>query len=882
MAIFNADIRFRDQKRMSLPIVKVPKNIREAFHIDTLYENGIAKLEKGKKNCLYDRCYLFEEINYINKDDGEKTRFLNQFMSWLKAMNVNFKITIANEFQSAAEFIRKYRSNKNKASYPETEKGIRDWIEEKMGESNPNVTTYRYLTVSCRAETQAEAVILLNAIDTVIHDMFRAWRGQVMRLSAKERLFCIHSLLRPGKKEEETYLAFGKGHDWKNDILPQTIRQKSNFLILDDTYMSVLFGHKYRGSIDADSCIRSFSHMEFPSFLTLDYAPVTPDIIEDKLGSASMNNERAISSEEDQKRKRNQISTGPSYRLQKRKEKIEEYADQINDNDETGFFVNFLLVVTAPDEETLAERVGQMKAIGRKEGVSVETADWHQLKALNTALPYGGRQVDYMRFFLASSVVALQPYYAQDIIDLGGYFMGINRTTKRLIFGNRKLLKNPHGIIIGHTGSGKSVIIKLTEILQTLIATDDDVLVLDPQNEFEDIIRALGGVYFDLTPKSEMHLNGFEMTEEVFYADKKTREKFVATQTAYAKSLVAATMNHILFTQEHATFVGRATNVMYETIFAQKRLKKQPTLKMLREEIHTILSGEAGQDSHNREILQTIDNCLEEYTEGSCDMLAHPSTIRLENRLVGFGLKNVPEDNWEAVMLTVMHYTSSRIEYNQSLQRAVHFVVDETQVICQKGTSAAQLNTAVTTYRKFGGICTMSMQNLTAALHDEKLTELFSNCDYKCFLDQGGVDANALREIQELSQTEFDALSTDQVGQGVMVWGKKVVLFDMRIAKENPLYSLISTNFHERAAQAEKAGQELAEEPVYTEADRTEQIILQMADFAEISARDILSVLDITQDEAEVQLAYLVEQKKLVETRTEGIPRYKKAGCVWE
>ena len=60
----------------------------------------------------------------------------------------------------------------------------------------------------------------------------------------------------------------------------------------------------------------------------------------------------------------------------------------------------------------------------------------------------------------------------------------------------------------------------------------------------------------------------------------------------------------------------------------------------------------------------------------------------------------------------------------------------------------------------------MSMQNLTAALNDEKLTELFSNCDYKCFLDQGGVDANALREIQELSQTEFDALSTDQVRAG--------------------------------------------------------------------------------------------------------------------
>ena len=86
-------------------------------------------------------------------------------------------------------------------------------------------------------------------------------------------------------------------------------------------------------------------------------------------------------------------------------------------------------------------------------------------------------------------------------------------------------------------------------------------------------------------------------------------------------------------------------------------------------------------------------------------------------------------------------------------------------------------------------------------------------------------------------------------------------------------------NFLERAAQrAETGRQEPSEEPVYKEADRTEQIILQMAELAEISARDILSVLDITQDEAETQLAYLVEQGKLTETQTEGIPRYKKAG----
>ena len=94
---------------------------------------------------------------------------------------------------------------------------------------------------------------------------------------------------------------------------------------------------------------------------------------------------------------------------------------------------------------------------------------------------------------------------------------------------------------------------------------------------------------------------------------------------------------------------------------------------MLREEIK--LELENAKDDYDKSIIKPIYNSLEEYTEGSCDMLAYPSTVRLDNRMIGFGLKNVPPDNWEPVMVTVMHYTSTRMEYNQEAQRATHFIV---------------------------------------------------------------------------------------------------------------------------------------------------------------------------------------------------------------
>lgn len=888
MAVINAGSRFALKRAKSTPMYKLPKNVRQSLNIDTMSESGMGKLTPGQRNCLYDRCYIFEEINYINKDISGKEYFLNQLMGWLKTMNVDFKIVLTNEYQSVDEFLEKVRADKNRDRYREADQGINEWIGEKLADSNPNVSTVRYLAVSCRADTVSEANIVLNALDTTISDMFRSWHSRIIRLDGMERLKCLHSLLRIGKKGEEEYISFpGTGdRDWKNDILPGTIRQHSNFLELDNIYMSVLYGGRYRSSLESDTFIRSFSNLEFPSFVTMDFAPVAADIIEDKLVAASMNNERAISEEEEKKRRNNTVSNGPSYPRQRKKEEIEGYMDQVGENDETGFFMNFLVVVTAEDEMTLAERVGQIQAIGTKEGAVMETADYQQLKALMTALPFGGRQVDYMRFFLSSSIVAFQPYYAQDIIEPGGFMYGLNRTTKRLIIGNRKLLMNPHGIIIGHSGSGKSVIIKATEILQTLLATDDDILILDPQNEFAGIVTDNGGSYFDLTPKSGIYLNGFEVSEEVFYAGHEVKEKFIASQVKYAKSLLAAIMSNIVFTQEHSSIAGRCARRMFDNYFAGKNFKKQPTLKLLRMEIGKEL--EAVKNEYDEKIIRPIYNSLEEYTEGSCDMLAHPSTVKMNNRLIGFGLKNVPEENWEAVMITIMHYTSARMEYNQNLQRATHFIVDETQVVSKKGTSADQLNTAVATFRKFGGICTMAMQNLTAALENDQLKELFSNCSYKCFLDQGGVDANALAEIQELSQTEFNALASEEVGQGVMVWGKKVVLFDAKISKENTIYPILSTNFHEKAEKKVKGRAEMrlkkgeqnnqgaGKEPDFRISDRGEEIILSMAEITSITAKDVLTVLDISHEEAQKQLEYLCSKGALEKTDAEGRIRYRK------
>lgn len=905
MAVFNGNHAFSSKRTKSLPVVKCPKNVRQALDIDKAYQNGIFKIEPKKKQTLYDRCYLFDEINYINKNKSEQTSFLTELMMWLNSMGVGFKITLANEYQNMEDFLASIRSEKNAAVYPNIAQGIRQWQEDNLEEVNPSVTKMRYLTVTSRADSEKNARVYLNALENTIMAAFEGWGSRIIKLNAKNRLCALQSITQPGRLEEQEYISFPDGkngkRDWKNDILPRSIKQYKNFMKMGDTYVTVLFGGKYRKSIDSDTFIRNLSNTTYPSVLTLDFAPVETDIVSDKLSAAQMNNEREIADEMKQKRDAGIYAVGPSYPKERRKNELEKYTDLVDANDEKGFFMNLLLVLTAPDESTLAERIREMQAIGRKEGCVLETCDFRQLKAWNTALPIGGRQVDYMRFFLTSSLVAFQPYHAQDIIEPGGQMFGLNRTTKRFIIGNRIKLPNPHAIIIGPPGTGKSMLIKLTELSQTLLATDDDIIIIDPQNEFAEVCRMYGGSYFDLTPKSGVYLNGFEVSEEVFQAVDAVQQKFIAKQTEYAKSLCAAAMKRIVVTQEHDSVISRCTERMFKQVFAQKRLKKQPTLVWLREEIKKDL--DKVKNTHDDAIIRPIYNCLEEYTHGSCDMLAKPSNIRIDNRLTGFGMADVPENNWEAVMVTILHYLSARMDYNIELQKATHLIVDETQVVSKKPGSAKQLNDAVLTFRKFGGIVTMAMQNVTAALSNPMLTELFENCSYKCFFDQGGVDANALAAIQKFSAKEFQALSSGRVGEGVMVWNKKVVLFDAKIEKTNVLYAPYNTNFHEKAENHKKqqsrngekeiemqdvpdsgtrnlskAVEEIHEEKSEDGAWKEHyQSVLKLAEMTEISEMDIEQILHLSKEESISLLAEMVKDHLLVPIGNPEEGRYRKA-----
>lgn len=805
MPAFNTSAMFAAKKAPSNPVVKVPRNVKEALCIDKVMANGIFKLEPQSGTAMYDRCYIFEDINYINQGKDKKMSTLLELMKLFKSLNTQFKISLINEQRDMQEFMDRIFSPLHGKEYPEIEEGIGAWISQKLEEGTKDMQRLLLLTVTCRAKSFEEAASYFATLDTSLQYVFTSLHSRLYRMSGAERLLVIQRMLRPGEKSLPPKDITPETDHWKNQILPAYIHQDNDYCKINDKFCCVMFAHDYEQSLNEEKVIHSLTDSLFPTYITLDFEPVKKRLLKDKLLVSHANNERIISKERDRNNKNRQYGAGTSYQLSKKKGELEELIDQVDDNDEEALFLGFLVYVWAETLEELEQRVDTLKQNAIDNGYTLDPYYHRQLKALNTVLPIGGRQVDHMRSLLTSSAVAFQPFYANDLHEEGGTMLGLNETTKRIMVGNRKKLPNPHGMITGHTGLGKSFFIKETEIAQPLIMSDDDIIIIDPNNEQRSFIRSLsGGQYFDLTPQCAIYMNPFEVPEAIKKGTGVDRNMFIARKTEFATAFCAAVMTNLIVTQVHMNYIGRAVREMYEEYFDARIVtkKKIPTLSLMRQKL--IQTAEGSTDRDERRMIFDITDSLEEYTEGVYDMFAHPSNLEFDSRLIGFGLKNIPESVWEPAMLTIMHFLSDRIEYNQESYKALHLVVDEAQVLCSKPTSAEHLLHAIETYRKVGAIVTLAVQNLTRVLENDKLRDMFSNCAYKCFLDQGGVDAVNLAQIQELSEREYMALENGKRGHGVIVWNGQVYLFDAVMAKENPLYEKFNTDFHEKAEEAGK------------------------------------------------------------------------------
>lgn len=481
MSLMTGNIGFQQYKQKTKRTVKVPGNVRDTIPIHSIAEDGIFEIEPGEDTRLFDRVYLLEDINYTLKDEKEKEAVLLTLCKILNSINVDFKIIVSNAGRDMEQFYQEIFYPED-GVYGKLGRNNNEWIKEGLKRGKPEICQTRYLVLTVRKKNYEEAKAYFIGLDAILEPLFEAVKSRLEPMNAVERLRTLFGMYRHGKESRFSWSwdsMIQSKRNWKNEILPSYMESHKDYIEIDGKYVSVLFALTLPNSLDESKVMAELGNLTFPSMITLDHAPIPRIAVRNKLMAAGRNNERAIHMEQERHMKAKNFVAGVSYEKQKKKEEIEGYLEQLDDNDENGYFFSMLVTVLADSEEELRNRIEAVRFIGEGlGGIEFVTYNFRQMKAFHTALPIGAREVDCMRCMLTSSLVAFQPFYSKDIIHPGGQFCGINRVTQNIVMLDRKRLKNGNGVISGHTGSGKSMFLKSVEIVQTLIGSEDDVFAM--------------------------------------------------------------------------------------------------------------------------------------------------------------------------------------------------------------------------------------------------------------------------------------------------------------------------------------------------------------------------------------------------------------------
>jgi len=310
-------------------------------------------------------------------------------------------------------------------------------------------------------------------------------------------------------------------------------------------------------------------------------APVPLEAAQRQLNRMYMETGRSIEKQQERQNRAGAWSSEVSYDKRREREELEAYMDTLNNYDEKLFYTGCYVVLSAPSKQDLDADTTALISNAKGAGFEFEPAHYEQIDALNTALPIGCRFCKVMQAIFTRPLSGFTPFTVHELYQPGGIFYGRNQISKNVIIGDRKTLKNGNGFTLGVTGGGKSVDVK-QEMIQVFLNTKDDIIVIDPQNEYRSVAERLGGTFVDFDAESDHHINPLD-AGTLKYMD--NRRTFIQDKTELMCGIFSQITDYGLGAQEKS-IIGRVTNKIYENV--GRRNFRSPTLadfyRMLGEE----------------------------------------------------------------------------------------------------------------------------------------------------------------------------------------------------------------------------------------------------------------------------------------------------------
>jgi len=641
---------------------KIPRSVQQSIPVQRIFRDGI--WQSGGK---FTQTWRFADINYSLASHEDQEDMFRSYCAVLNSLptDATTKITINNRRLNGADFKRSVLMQQKGDCLDVYRREYNGVLTEKAAVSN-NLIQDKYITVSVPRKNVDEARAFFHQVDADLSKNLGRLDSGARILGNQERLRVLHDFFRPGSEQFFQFdmeTAMRRGHHFKDYIVPDGMRFRKDHFEIGGKVGRVLFLREYASYIK-DSMITDLSDFSCSLMLSIDILPIPTDEAVREMQHRIMGIETDITRWQQRQNDRNNFTATIPYDLEQLRAEAKEFLDDLSTRDQRMFFGNVTLVHLADSLEQLDADTKALISIGRGEGCEFAILRYQQEDGLNTALPYGLRRILTTRTLTTESAAVLMPFRVQEIQDAGGIYYGINAVSKNLLICNRKKLLNPHGFILGVSGSGKSFSMKQA-ITFIALCTNDDIIVIDAEREYSDPVSALGGAVIEISPNSTHHINPLEITRGYGMG-----ENPVAMKSELLMSICEQQMGVGQLGAFHKSIIDRCTANVYHEFIKSGGQARQPVLADWRNELKRQPEREA----------QELALASELFVEGSLNMFAHETNVDISNRIVSFDLYEMGEQLKPTALNVTLETIQNRVAANRLAGKYTWVFVDEVYV----------------------------------------------------------------------------------------------------------------------------------------------------------------------------------------------------------
>ena len=692
---------------------KKGKSAQDSIPYERMWPDGICRISDSH----YTKTIQFQDINYQLSQNEDKTAIFEGWCDFLNYFDssIHFQLSFLNLAASEETFANSISIPPQRDAFDSIREEYTTMLQNQLARGNNGLIKTKYLTFGIDADSIKAAKPRLERIETDILNNFKRLGVAARTLDGKERLFQLHAVFHMDEQ-----LPFQFEWDWlapsglstKDFIAPSSFEFRTGKQFrMGKKYGAVSFLQILAPELN-DRLLADFLDMESSLIVSMHIQSV------DQV-KAIKTVKRKITDLDRSKIEEQKKAVRAGYDMDIIPSDLATYGSEakkllqdLQSRNERMFLLTFLVLNTADNPRQLGNNIFQAGSIAQKYNCQLTRLDFQQEEGLMSCLPLGLNQIEIQRGLTTSSTAIFVPFTTQELFQNGkeALYYGINALSNNLIMVDRKLLKNPNGLILGTPGSGKSFSAK-REIANCFLLTSDDVIICDPEAEYAPLVERLHGQVIKISPTSTNYINPMDLNLD--YSDDESPLSLKSDFILSLCELIVGGKEGLQPVQK--TIIDRCVRLVYQTYLNDPRPENMPIL----EDLYNLLRKQEEKEA------QYIATALEIYVTGSLNVFNHQSNVDINNRIVCYDIKELGKQLKKIGMLVVQDQVWNRVTINRAAHKSTRYYIDEMHLLLKEEQTAAYTVEIWKRFRKWGGIPTGITQNVKDLLSSREVENIF-------------------------------------------------------------------------------------------------------------------------------------------------------------